>query len=191
MAKPINTPPDELRDYLISKDGVIWWNPEAKLDKRCKTDKPIGLPTKSKNPCFKFQGKFYGVARINYWFHSGEYPECVLFRDGDSTNIVFSNLIGTTEANKMRMIHMQRESSYHIVMNHNKNCTTYTAYFETNRKRRVIGTFDNEDKAIYAAKLIRNFLWNEAKELASKVGLITQKDEFMINYKTTENNTSG
>lgn len=152
-------PPESVRDWLIVKDGWLYWNPDKIGDNRYyDTTKPIRYKTPSKQPTVKVEGRYYSVARLLYWYVHNDWPECVIHLDADSRNNHIDNLKGGT-SQQSNFVRKFDKRTYSVTEYVRKNGTrSYSISVALNYEHRTIGTFDTEAEAVATAIAYRKLL---------------------------------
>lgn len=167
MAKASTMPPKEsVRDWLIVRDGWLWWNPETiikhgKNPLHYELSKPIRFDSKAEQATVMIEGRTYNVGRLNYWIHTGEWPECVIRRDNNKLNNHIDNLVAGnhSQANAHRVFDVRTYTIQEYVTKAGKR--TYYPLMNMNNEKFVVGSYSTEAEAVQAAIAIRNILYGE------------------------------
>lgn len=155
MNKRITISQEELKEWMIEKDGSLLWI-------KHKNKSYIGADTSIKH--FKESGVAYKRIEINsnrffvhrliFLYHNGYMPECIDHSDGDTLNNKISNLREATYAQNSanRKARIGTTSKYKGVnkTKPSKNGRIWTALIRSNNKLRYIGRFHTENAAALA-----------------------------------------
>ena len=153
-------PPESVRERVISKDGLLYWNQDKVTDKRQMHDNPIRLFNDAR-PTVRIDRRMYDLKRLNYWIHTGEWPECVLAKDHNKSNWHFDNLMPATA--QQSNFHRQFEKrTYSIIERITKTGKRYYyAHLKMHGKSYAFGKFDTEEEAIEKAITARKIIHGE------------------------------
>ncbi len=157
--KLLSAPSDWLKETLIydASSGYLYWEPEDEANKR-KNNKhlPIGFNSKTKFPLVDLEGNNHSLHRVIYWLNTGEWPDIVMHKDGNTRNNRMDNLYPLTFS-EHRTQSKDKGNIWEWVST--KGVKTYHSRVVIGKKSYQLPPQNNKIDALYQAWKIRDILY--------------------------------